>query len=97
MSRRCIVTGKGALVGNNVSHANNKTKRRFLPNLQAATLLSDVLGQGIRVRLTTRGLKTVEHAGGLDAWLSKTPAAKLDKDLRRFKARIEKALEKRAA
>ena len=97
MSRRCIVTGTGAWVGNNVSHANNKTKRRFLPNLQAATLLSDVLGQGIRVRLTTRGLKTVEHAGGLDAWLSKTPAAKLDKDLRRFKARIEKALEKRAA
>jgi large subunit ribosomal protein L28 len=97
MSRRCIVTGKGALVGNNVSHANNKTKRRFLPNLQNATLLSDVLGQGIRVRLSTRGLKTVEHAGGLDAWLSKTPAAELDKDLRRFKARIEKALEKRAA
>ncbi len=97
MSRRCIVTGKGALVGNNVSHANNKTKRRFLPNLQNATLLSDVLGQGIRVRLSTRGLKTVEHAGGLDAWLAKTPAAELDKDLRRFKARVEKALEKRAA
>jgi large subunit ribosomal protein L28 len=56
-----------------------------------------VLGQGISVRLSTRGLKTVEHAGGLDAWLAKTPAAKLDKDLRRFKARIEKALEKRAA
>jgi large subunit ribosomal protein L28 len=97
MSRRCIVTGKGALVGNNVSHANNKTKRRFLPNLQAATLLSDVLGQGIRVRLSTRGLKTVEHAGGLDAWLAKTPSVKLDKDLRRLKARVKKALEKRAA
>ncbi|MFM7343882.1 MAG: 50S ribosomal protein L28 [Tagaea sp.] len=97
MSRRCMVTGKGALVGNNVSHANNKTKRRFLPNLQVATLLSDVLGQAVRMRLTTRGLKTVEHAGGLDAWLAKTPGAKLDKDMRRLKARVEKALEKRAA
>ena len=97
MSRRCMVTGKGAQVGNNVSHANNKTKRRFLPNLQAATLLSDVLGQAVRVRLTTRGLKTVEHAGGLDAWLAKTPKTKLDKDMRRLKARVEKALEKRAA
>jgi large subunit ribosomal protein L28 len=97
MARRCMVTGKGALVGNNVSHANNKTKRRFLPNLQVATLLSDVLGQGVRMRLTTRGLKTVEHAGGLDAWLAKTPDAKLDKDMRRLKARVEKALEKRAA
>jgi large subunit ribosomal protein L28 len=97
MSRRCMVTGKGALVGNNVSHANNKTKRRFLPNLQVATLLSDVLGQAVRMRLTTRGLKTVEHAGGLDAWLAKTPDAKLDKDMRRLKARVEKALEKRAA
>jgi large subunit ribosomal protein L28 len=92
-----MVTGKGALVGNNVSHANNKTKRRFLPNLQVATLLSDVLGQAVRMRLTTRGLKTVEHAGGLDAWLAKTPDAKLDKDMRRLKARVEKALEKRAA
>ena len=54
MARRCMVTGKGALVGNNVSHANNKTKRRFLPNLQVATLLSDVLGQAVRMRLTTQ-------------------------------------------
>jgi large subunit ribosomal protein L28 len=97
MARVCQVTGKSPMVGNNVSHANNKTKRRFLPNLQVATLLSDVLGQAVRMRLTTRGLKTVEHAGGLDAWLAKTPDAKLDKDMRRLKARVEKALEKRAA
>lgn len=97
MARVCQVTGKKPMVGNNVSHANNKTKRRFLPNLQAATLLSDVLGQAVRVRLTTRGLKTVEHAGGLDAWLAKTPKTKLDKDMRRLKSRVEKALEKRAA
>ena len=97
MSRRCMVSGKGPLVGNNVSHANNKTKRRFLPNLQDTTLLSDVLGRSVRLRLSTNGLKTVEHAGGLDAWLVKTPAAKLGKDLRRLKDQIEAALEKRAA
>jgi large subunit ribosomal protein L28 len=97
MTRRCIVTGKGPMVGRNVSHANNKTKRRFLPNLQDATLLSDVLGRSVRVRISTNGLKTVEHAGGLDSWLAKTPAAKLDKDLRRLKDQVEAALEKRAA
>jgi large subunit ribosomal protein L28 len=97
MARRCMVTGKGPMVGNNVSHANNKTKRRFLPNLQDATLLSDVLGRSVRVRISTNGLKTVEHAGGLDAWLAKTPGAKLDKEMRRLKVQVETALEKRAA
>ncbi len=97
MSRRCIVTGKGVQVGNNVSHANNKNKRRFMPNLQVTSLLSDALGQAIRLRLTSRGIKTVEHAGGLDAWLLKTPSAKLDLETRRLKRRVQKALEKRAA
>jgi large subunit ribosomal protein L28 len=97
MARRCMVTGKGPMVGNNVSHANNKTKRRFLPNLQDATLLSDVLGRSVRVRISTNGLKTVEHAGGLDAWLAKTSGAKLDKEMRRLKVQVETALEKRAA
>jgi large subunit ribosomal protein L28 len=97
MARRCMVTGKGPMIGNNVSHANNKTKRRFLPNLQDATLLSDVLGRTVRVRISTNGLKTVEHAGGLDAWLVKTPSRKLDKDMRRLKDQVETALEKRAA
>jgi len=97
MARRCMVTGKGPMIGHNVSHANNKTKRRFLPNLQDATLLSDVLGRSVRVRISTNGLKTVEHAGGLDAWLAKTPAARLDKDMRRLKEQVETALEKRAA
>jgi large subunit ribosomal protein L28 len=80
-----------------VSHANNKTKRRFLPNLQDTTLLSDVLGRSVRVRLSTNGLKTVEHTGGLDAWLVKTPAAKLDKQMRRLKEQVKEALVKRAA
>jgi large subunit ribosomal protein L28 len=97
MSRRCIVTGKGVLVGHNVSHANNKTKRRFLPNLQVTSLLSDALRQSIRMRISSRGIKTVEHAGGLDAWLLKTPDAKLDIETKRLKKRVKKALEKRAA
>jgi large subunit ribosomal protein L28 len=97
MSRRCIVTGKGVLVGHNVSHANNKTKRRFLPNLQVTSLISDALGRPIRLRLSSRGIKTIEHAGGLDAWLLRTPDADLDLDTRRIKRRVEKALEKRAA
>jgi large subunit ribosomal protein L28 len=97
MSRRCIVTGKGVLSGHNVSHANNKTKRRFLPNLQVTSLLSDALRQSIRLRLSSRGIKTVEHAGGLDAWLLKTPDAKLDLETKRLKKRVKKAMEKRAA
>jgi len=97
MSRRCIVTGKGVQVGHNVSHANNKTKRRFLPNLQVTSLLSDALRKPIRLRLTTRGIKTVEHAGGLDSWLLKARDADLDTDTRRLKKRVKKALERKAA
>jgi large subunit ribosomal protein L28 len=97
MSRRCIVTGKGVQAGHNVSHANNKTKRRFLPNLQATSLLSDALGTSVRLRLSSRGIKTIEHAGGLDAWLLKARDADLDLETRRLKKRVKKAAEKRAA
>jgi large subunit ribosomal protein L28 len=97
MSRRCIVTGKGVLVGHNVSHANNKTKRRFMPNLQVTSLTSDALGRRIRLRLSSRGIKTIEHAGGLDAWLLRTPDADLDLDTRRIKRRVQKAIDKRSA
>jgi large subunit ribosomal protein L28 len=97
MSRRCIVTGKRVLVGHNVSHANNKTKRRFLPNLQVTSLLSEALGKPIRLRLSSRGIKTVEHAGGLDAWLLKARDADLDLDTRRLKRRVKRAMEKKAA
>jgi large subunit ribosomal protein L28 len=97
MARRCIVTGKGVLVGNNVSHANNKTKRRFMPNLQVTSLLSDALGRPVRVRLSTNGLRTIEHKGGLDAWLLGTAAIKLDPELRRLKRQIARARERRAA
>jgi len=97
MARRCSVTGKGVLVGHNVSHANNKTKRRFIPNLQISSLVSDSLGKTVRLRLSTNGLRTIEHAGGLDAWLLKTRDEALNKDLRATKRLVKKAVEKRAA
>ena len=71
MSRRCELTGKGALVGHRVSHSNIKTKRRFLPNLRNVTLISDTLGRRIRLRVSANALKTVDHRGGLDAFLLK--------------------------
>ena len=97
MSRRCEFTGKGVLSGNNVSHANNKTRRRFLPNLQETRLLSDVLGTQVRVRLSTRALRTVEHNGGLDAFLLGTPDRRLPTEAKVLKRRIERARDKRAA
>ena len=95
MSRRCDITGKGVLTGNNVSHANNKTRRRFLPNLQEASLLSDALGQHIRLRLSTRALRTIEHNGGLDAFLLATPARRLPEEAQALKRRIARAHTKR--
>jgi large subunit ribosomal protein L28 len=97
MARRCGITGKGVQVGNNVSHANNKTKRRFLPNLQATRLLSDALGQQVRLRLTVNAIRTIEFNGGLDAYLLGTSDLKLPIDARRLKRRIEKAAAKAAA
>ncbi len=95
MSRRCEITGKGVLSGNNVSHANNKTRRRFLPNLQVTSLLSDILGHEVRMRLSTRGIRTVEHNGGIDAFLLGTASTKLTPEGKTLKRRIEKAKEKR--
>jgi large subunit ribosomal protein L28 len=97
MARRCAITGKGVLYGHNVSHANNKTKRRFLPNLQKTTLLSDALGHLISVRLTVNAIRTIEHNGGLDAYLLAMSNAKLPVEARRLKKRIEKALDKASA
>ena len=97
MSRRCEITGKGVLTGNNVSHANNKTRRRFLPNLQTASLLSDILGLSVRMRLSTRGIRTVESKGGIDAFLLGTPNAKLTAEGRSLKRRLERARDKKAA
>ena len=90
MSRVCELTGKGRQVGNNVSHANNKTKRTFLPNLQNVTLISDALNQSIKLRVSTHGLRSVEHVGGLDNWLLKTDADKLSPKARKLKREIAK-------
>jgi large subunit ribosomal protein L28 len=97
MARICELTGKGRLVGNNVSHANNKTKRTFLPNLQNVTLLSDTLAKGVKLRVSTHGLRSVEHVGGLDNWLLKTNDEKLSLRARRLKREIAKKGESVAA
>ncbi|MBU3077032.1 50S ribosomal protein L28 [Sphingomonas quercus] len=97
MSRICELTGKGRQVGHNVSHANNKTKRTFLPNLQNVTLLSDVLGQSVRLRVSTHGLRSVEHVGGLDNWLLKSKDADLSLRARRLKREITKKTAAQAA
>ena len=91
MARRCDFTGKGVQTGNNVSHAHNKTRRRYLPNLQKASLLSDALGETIQVRLSTRAIKTIEKRGGLDAYLLSTPSAELGKKAREIKKRVKRA------
>ncbi|GAA0438579.1 MULTISPECIES: 50S ribosomal protein L28 [Sphingomonas] len=92
MSRICELTGKGRQVGNNVSHANNKTKRTFLPNLQNVTLLSDALERGVKLRVSTHGLRSVEHVGGLDNWLLKTRDTDLSLRVRRLKREIAKKI-----
>ena len=97
MSRICELTGEGRQVGHNVSHANNKTKRRFLPNLQTISLLSDALGGSVRLRLTVYGIRTVEANGGIDAYLLGTPDRKLPVEARRLKRRIERAAERKKA
>jgi len=97
MSRRCAATGRGVQSGNNVSHANNKTKRRFLPNLHQVTLISDALKIRVRLRLTSAGLRTVEKRGGIDAFLLSTPNAKLEPDALSLKRRVKKAQAKQAA
>jgi large subunit ribosomal protein L28 len=93
MSRRCELTGKGVLVGNKVSHANNKTKRRYLPNLVNVTLLSDALGRKVHLRISTNALRSVEHRGGIDAFLLKAS----DDELSRRALEIKKELRAKAA
>ncbi|MFT3973903.1 MAG: 50S ribosomal protein L28 [Amaricoccus sp.] len=91
MSRRCELTGKSPMVGHNVSHANNKTKRRFLPNLNDVTLTSETLGQAHRFRISASALRTVDHRGGLDAFLAAAPDAELSTKALKLKREIAKA------
>ncbi|WP_412058875.1 50S ribosomal protein L28 [Bartonella sp. DGB2] len=90
MSRACELTGKSVQYGNNVSHANNKTRRRFLPNLCNVTLISDVLQQSYRLRVSANALRSVEHRGGLDAFLTKAGDKELSQRARLLKRQIAK-------
>lgn len=94
MSQRCELTGKGALVGHKVSHSNIKTKRRFMPNLCNVTLMSEVLGRRVRLRISANAVKTVDHRGGLDAFLLKAKAEQLSPRALELKRQVQK---KRAA
>ena len=92
MARRCELTGRDVQTGNNVSHAHNKTRRRFLPNLCKVTLMSEALGRPVRLRISAHALRTVEHRGGLDAFLKKARAEELSQKARRLKRGIVKKL-----
>ena len=91
MSRVCELTGKGPMTGNTVSHANNKSRRRFLPNLNDVTLISDVLGQSFKLRISAAALRSVDHRGGLDAFLAKAKDDELSTNALKIKKEIAKA------
>ena len=90
MSRRCELTGKGPLVGHRVSHSNRKTKRRFEPNLLNVTMISDALGRSFKLRVSANALKTVDHRGGLDAFLARAKNEQLSPHMRELKREIKK-------
>lgn len=90
MARKCEISGTGVLSGNNVSHANNKTRRRFLPNLQVVSLLSDVLGKVFKLKVCSKTLRTIEHNGGLDSYLESTSNSKLTDEAKKIKKAIAK-------
>jgi len=91
MSRRCELTGKAVLTGNNVSHAKNRTRRRFLPNLNDVTLSSDTLGRSFKFRISAAALRTVDHRGGLDAFMAKSKDVELSPAALKVKKDIAKA------
>jgi large subunit ribosomal protein L28 len=93
MSRRCELTGKGPMSGNNVSHAKNRSRRRFLPNLTETALMSETLGRTVRLRVSTSALRTVDHRGGLDAFLAKAKDIDLSSNALKVKKAIAKAQE----
>jgi len=97
MSRTCELTAKAVMSGNNVSHANNKTKRRFLPNLVNVTLISEALNQNVRLRISANALRSVEHRGGLDAFLAKASVEDLSEQCQTIKRDVAKAKAERAA
>lgn len=92
MARRCELTGKGVMTGNNVSHALNRTRRRFLPNLVNVTLMSEALGRSVKLRISANALRSVEHRGGLDAFLLKASDDDLSPNAQSLKREIRAAL-----
>ena len=96
MSRRCMITGKSVMSGHNRSHAENKTQRKFLPNLMDSNVYSESLGRTVRLKISNAGLRTLDHVGGLYAFIAKTAVTKLDPALRPLKAQIDLALAKKA-
>lgn len=92
MARRCELTGKGVMTGNNVSHALNRTRRRFLPNLLRVSLISDALNRTVKLRISASALRTVEHRGGLDAFLLKADTEELSINAQALKKEIRQAL-----
>src|SRR5690606_6012240 len=97
MSRVCELTGKGPMSGNNVSHANNKTRRRCLPNLNEVSLMSEPLGRTFRLRISSAALRTVDHRGGLDAFMAKAKDSELSTDALKIKKELKKAAQAAAA
>lgn len=91
MARRCDITGTGVMTGNNVSHANNKNRRRFLPNLQVVSLLSESLGRAFKLKICTKTLRTIEHNGGLDSYLESTSNTKLSDEAKKIKKAVSSA------
>ena len=92
MARRCELTGKGVMTGNNVSHAVNRTRRRFIPNLVNVTLMSEALGRSVKLRVSAHALRSVEHRGGLDAFLLKASDDDLSPNAQSLKREIRAAL-----
>jgi large subunit ribosomal protein L28 len=97
MARRCAITGTGTQSGNNVSHSNRKTRRLFRPNLQTVSLLSDTLGSYVTLRVTAATLRSIEHNGGLDAYLLKHAESKMTEEASRLKRQIKRKIAKQAA
>ena len=91
MSRRCSLTGKGVLTGNNVSHANNKSRLRFLPNLQVVSIFSETLQEMVKLRVAASTIRSIEHNGGIDAYLLGTADGKLPEEALALKRKVKKA------
>lgn len=96
MARVCEVTGKKPQFGNNVSHANNKTRRRWQPNMQVCSFPSEVLGKLVRLRLTPNGIRTIEHNGGIDAYVLNTPPSRLGEEAKSLRKQMQKKQAKAA-